>query len=375
MVNILWLCLIPLVWVLITHFAFKTRITIKEAILQGGIAAVLIAFVYGCFVWSNTTDHQILNGHVTSKAQVEVSCEHSYSCNCRTVCSGSGKSRTCRTVCDTCYEHSNDWDWDVRSTVGTFTINRIDRRGSNEPPRFTAVKIGEPAATTSHYTNWVKASPKSLFNMELAEQEAQTKAALIPKYPTTYDYYRVNHTLLVGGAQVPNAAAWDENIDLELRTLGAMKQVNILVVFVNGQTREYAQTLERAWMGGKKNDVIVVLGVTGTTIDWAESFTFGKTAGNGLLAVNLRDDLQKLGSTVDADKGTEIITSHVQTLFKRKNMADYEYLREEGGPTATQIGWLVGVLFVLLIVSSVLLWKYDVFQKGVRRYRSAYTRW
>jgi len=367
MENALWLCLIPIIWVLVTRFALKREITWKEAGLQGSCSILLVIAIYAALAWSNVSDKQILNGEVTGKEKNWVSCEHSYSCNCREECSGSGDSRSCSTVCDTCYEHMNDWDWDVYTTVGDETIDRIDDRGEEMPPRWDAVKIGEPAAREKRYTNYVLAAPNSLFNMALAEEEAKTKAALIPSYPKVHDYYRVNRVLSVG-VSVPTADRWNELLNDALRSMGAQYQVNIVLVFVKGQDRSYAQMLERAWLGGKKNDVTIVVGTDGTKIDWVEAFTFGKTAGNAMLAIKLRDNLQELGTTEDPDKGVEVATTAIKQHFTRKQMSDYEYLKAEGGPTTDQVTWLIGTILILLAISSFLLWKYDVLEEeGFKR--------
>src|SRR4051812_22989724 len=74
------------------------------------VAGAILAFS----IFGQTMDEEVWNGHVTSKEQVRVSCSHSYSCNCRQSCTSSGKGgQSCTTVCDTCYEHSNDYDWDL----------------------------------------------------------------------------------------------------------------------------------------------------------------------------------------------------------------------------------------------------------------------
>lgn len=359
----LWLCLIPLVWAAIAHFVLPKTVSWREGALQGGIGVFLVLVIYMSMFWSNTTDVELLNGQVTSKQQTRVSCSHSYSCNCRESCSGSGSNRSCSTTCDTCYEHPYDWDWDVLTTVGTITIDRIDRRGSYEPPRWTAVQIGEPAAREHRYTNYIKAAPHSLFNMKLAEQDAKKHAALIPVYPRVYDYYRVDHVIDINTG-VKNRQQWDAEIDASLRSLGGLKQANIIVVFVRGVGREYKTVLERAWVGGKKNDVVIIVGTEGTAIKWVEAFTFGKTSGNAMLAVRLRDELQAFGTTTEPAAAVAIITRLITTNFKRKPMAEYKYLASEAGPSATQLGWLVGILTILLTISTVLLHKYDLFGEG-----------
>lgn len=360
-----WFCLIPLVWSAIAYFVLPKTVSWREAAVMGGAGSFLLIVIVGMLFWSNTSDTEILNGHVTNKKQVRVSCSHSYSCNCRTVCSGTGDSRSCSTQCDTCYEHPWDWDWSVYTSVGNLSIERVDRRGKNEPPRWTAVQIGEPAARPHRFTNYVKAAPHSLFNMVLAEKEAKSLAGMIPRYPAVFDYYRVHHALDVR-AGVANLAEWDAEIDRALIKLGASKQANILVVFVTGVGREYKDSLERAWAGGKKNDVVVVVGVNGVAIEWVESFTFGKTAGNAMLAVRLRDELQALETIEDPVKGVATISALVQGEYTRRQMEDYKYLAKEAGPSDTQLGWTVSIMIGLLIIASFLFHRYDPFGDAFR---------
>src|SRR5690349_13112667 len=86
-------------------FLLSKSICAKELMIMVLCQVVVAGVSAGICYSSNTSDVEVINGFVTSKQQQRVSCSHSYSCRCHRVCSGSGKNRTCRQKCDTCYEH------------------------------------------------------------------------------------------------------------------------------------------------------------------------------------------------------------------------------------------------------------------------------
>lgn len=350
---VLLLLAIPLVWAFAARYLLPATIETGEAAVNSGIAAFVMVALYCMFFWSNTRDTEILNGYVTGKERNKVSCEHSYQCMCVQSCSSDGRGgQSCTEICQTCYDHSYDIDWDVYTTVGNLEINRIDRQGLGEPPRWTAVRINEPAATSHGYTNYVMASPASLFSSMLTEEELEAKKSILPQPHGIYDYYRVRHTFDIG-AHVASREAWEHGLAHTLRDLGKEKQVNITMVFIAGHGREYKQLLERAWLGGKKNEIVIIVGVTGKQVVWVESFTFGKSAGNGMLHVLLRDELQKLKSVDDAMAGVAVITGIVRKNFVRQQMEKYKYLEDEAGPTEFQIGMMIFIILGLLFGGTI----------------------
>ncbi|MBI4142995.1 hypothetical protein HY480_03920, partial [Candidatus Uhrbacteria bacterium] len=100
---IFWLLLVP-VLIGLGGLAFgKGRITWKEFLVHEGVVILVIGIGYAIAYWSQTTDTEIWNGTITSKTTDRMQCCHSYSCDCRQVCHGSGNERSCHTECDTCY--------------------------------------------------------------------------------------------------------------------------------------------------------------------------------------------------------------------------------------------------------------------------------
>lgn len=341
----LWLLMIPPVLVpFVYKFVFRRTYTMKEFGINIMVSVVLTAAVYGAFNYQSMLDFEVLNGQVTSKSQEKVSCEHSYSCNCRTVqsCSGSGANRSCSssTVCDTCYEHSYDFDWVIRSTVGNSVIDRVDRRGTIAPPRFKTVEIGEPFASNHAYTNYIKASPDSIFFLD--KNLIELYGNKIPNYPTIYDYYRIDRVINVSKDKTL-ANDWNEIINSRLRTMGAQKQVNIVVVLTD-LPFDYSNALFYKWMGGKKNDVILVYGIDNGVVTWFNSTTLGN--GNQKLNFLLREN--SVGSVVNR----ELIESQLNIInssFTRISMSEFEYLKDQREIPL----WVIILTFIISMCGSI----------------------
>lgn len=346
MEYILALLIVPVLWIIASRLLLSHDISTKEMLIQFGITVVFVVAAYYISKANLTSDVEILNGQVTGKNYQHVSCSHSYSCHCYTYYTTDSKGRsTSHEHCDTCYEHAYDIDWNVLTNVGNLEIDRIDRQGVDTPPRWSNVYIGEPASTSKNYDNYIKGAKFSIFNYK-DNQLDQKYAKMIPNYPSVYDYYRINRVVPVG-ILIPNMIALNQGLNNQLRILGPQKQANIVMVIVNTTDPAYRYALERAWIGGKKNDIIIVIGMTYyPQIAWVDVITLGKDAGNEMLQVQLRDQLLKLQSIEKADNVISIIGSTVASDFHRKRMKDYEYLKEEIQPSMTAL-IIISVLTLL----------------------------
>jgi hypothetical protein len=339
--------LIPVGWPIVAKVIWGSEFDWREFAISVAVAALISGGVYQLGQWAQTADTEILNGEVTSKASEHVSCEHSYTCNCRESCSGSGKDRSCSTTCDTCYEHSYDIDWLLKNSVDSpIKIDRVDRRGTVEPPRYRAAKVGDPVAVTHSHTNYIKAVPESLFNH--AKAYAGTFEPLVPQYPLNiYDYHYINR-VLAPSLQVADLDAWNMDVSKLLRKLGPAKQVNLVVVMAKTEDSNYQYALQHAWLGGKKNDVVVMLGVPEyPKLSWVRVMSW---TDKELFKVELRDELAAL-EVVDRSVVLPIVAKHIEQSFVRKQMKDFEYLKSEISPST----WVILLAFFLGLGSSVAL--------------------
>jgi len=335
---------VPLIAVF-AAYVFLNGITWKEFLCIIGAMLVVAGSSAGIVSCANTHDTEAWNGVVTGKQQVWVSCSHSYQCNCRQSCTGSGKNQSCSTVCDTCYEHTNDWDWDVyTSNQETITIDRVDRRGSSEPPRFTAVKMGEPTTLTHGYTNYIKAAPGSLFRHQGLKEKYATS---LPEYPgEVYDYYRMDRLVTIG-LSVNEAKKWNHDLMRINADLGRPKQVNMIVVLVRNKPDDWYYALEESWIGGKKNDAILVVSVDDEMKpQWAQVMAWTT---NELFKIKLRDDIMD-EKVIDRNSVMTALANNVRLYYVRKPMKDFEYLSSQITPSTTE--WVITLIIAFLIAGG-----------------------
>jgi len=329
-------------------FVFLNGITWKEFGLIVLAQLVIAGSSAGIVSCANKHDTEIWNGRVAKKYSHHVSCSHSYPCNCRQVCSGSGKNQSCSTVCDTCYEHFYDVDWTVDDTVGqSWDIDRVDRQGVHEPPRFRAVIVGEPTSGEHSYENYVKASPGSLFRHQGLVEKYKDQ---LPKNPqNVYDYYRLDRLVTVG-MTVPDAKEWNRALSDLNADLGSKKQANIIVVLTRDKPDDWYYALEEWWIGGKKNDVILVVSVDqAMKPQWATVMCWTTSE---LFKIKLRDDIMK-EPVLTRDVVLPILRTNVQQNFVRKPMKDFEYLSSSITPSTTE--WVVTLIIGMVIAVGLIV--------------------
>lgn len=319
----------------------KSEYTWQEMSATMAMVLIVTGTLLAAGTYSSLHDTEVINGQVTSKDHERVHCRHSYSCHCHMVSSGSGKNRTTSEECDTCYDHAYDIDWTVNTTVGNHDIETVDRQGLVEPPRWTATIVGEPAHTTQSYVNYIKGAPDSLFNKTVLMQNKYT----IPAYPDNItDYYRINRVVEVG-VVVKDKVQLNQELNMILRTLGPQKQVNIVPVFT-AYDSNFARALEAAWLGGKKNDVVIVVGLTpDQKISWTYVFSWSKQS---IVNYEIKDGIKDM-ETLDVAKYVEIVNKSISTSYVREPMKTFSYLQEDMSPPT----WCIVLAMLIAFFGSI----------------------
>lgn len=262
---------------------------------------------------SQGIETMVLNGYVTKKQQERTSCSHSYSCNCRTVKSG----KTTTTKCDTCYEHTHDYDWVVYSSLGDYTyINTIDRQGKEEPPRFTSVKIGEAYSIEQQYFSYIKASPLSVFK-DYKEYDKEP----IPSQPKVYDYYRLKH-VVDWKSEYKNTQEVNTLLTQALATTSGKIKANAIVIFYGGSESIVNATRVKT-LGGRINDVTIFINAdVNGNIRKVHAYSWSK---NDIVHVKLRDDILAM-KTIDNQKLVDIINNDLLKYYKHRSNEEFAYL-------------------------------------------------
>jgi hypothetical protein len=305
---------IPLIAKLVLHHS----ICWKEWLLQTGILAVILSGVFFMAQAGQTSDMHIANGQIVDKYKDRVSCSHSYQCRCSTDSKG-------HKTCSTCYRHSFDYDWVLETSVGNIIIDRVNSQGTIEPKRFTQAQIGSPVALGKSWTNYVKASPHSLFH---TTTDLDVYAQSVPEYPATISDYHYNtqRVMTIGKAmQSENMEIWNNDLAHQLKKVGQDVAGNIILIFTDIPSPAFSSAIENKWLRGKYNDTVVVVGVEEDKIMWANAFGWGK---NPLLYITLRDEIMAL-KTVDRDSMMTTVSQTVITHYAPLEKDHFKYLKSD----------------------------------------------
>jgi len=340
-----------------SKFVIRKGITWKESFIMMAITSAVAIIFYYTGRYIETYDREVINGEVVKK-YVETRhcytncgcCRNSYPCHCRTRCSGSGKSRSCYIVCDTCYAYSWEKYYHVDANISRYEINVIDPQGINTPPRYDRVKIGDPVTETTSCTNYVKGAAHSLFHKE----NLTTKYTAFPEYPIeVYDYYKIDRAISLD-VNISNINYLNDKIADINKNIGFKKHGNVINVFANKVEPDYIYALQANWKGAKKNDIVILTHITNyPNYDWVQVFSWSK---NELFNVQLRDGLNN-HKVVD-DKYFDIILHTSMKQFERKEMKEYEYLKYEIEPP-TWIMWLTIIIIVGAMIFMTIKFKED----------------
>lgn len=349
MIYIVLLMLMPVLITVAAFIMFRPVLEWKQCLATIGICACIVVGGYFFSVTSSTTDVEILSGRISRKGSVKVGCEHSYPCNCRTETTGSGSSQTTTTVCDTCYDHSFDIDWVLYTNIGkSIRIRRIDDQGLKTPPRWTAAFVGEPVALENYFVNYVKANPDSVL---VRHNAVRVDGLPVPEPPVSvYDYYRVDRYLTVAFTDPGyQGMVWMLN---ELNAnLGPLKQVNVVVVAAKTADERYSQAIEEKWLGGKKNDLVLILGVPEyPRIEWSHVMSWSRSED---MKVNIEEAVEEIGDLREKQKIIQVLDKEIREHWSRRQMKDFEYLAVSVRPSTRS---MVTIFLISSSVAMLLSW-------------------
>ena len=344
-----------------------------ELLVQIGVSVLSLYFIAGLFFYhgSDLPDEEIWNGYVTRATYQEI--WDSTSCN-----SCSANDKDCRSDCR-CVTNGEAWEFKTsndetipttRETYSNFVSqfnneNKIANQGDHcaghrgarwETTYDHSVKTVVPTASFHSYVNYFKAS--QAFRSKKKRGVKGYEKYLLP-YPQVYggafgpiEVDRV----LTAGVVVPRP--WQEGVDRALdkalATLGATKQVNVLVYVVGADANFYG-ALEVAWDGGKKNDVIVLVGVTDfPSIKWVSIMSW---AANPAFNGRLRDRLRALGNLADGELFAQQIIDQLtrppsEAGYARLPMEELAHLAGEANIADWAIfGTIAAYAFAVLLTS------------------------
>ncbi len=333
------------------------KFTWTELPIQLVASSVTILILYMLFYTTsgNLSDHELLNGYVEKAEYYEAWTEEvTYTEEEECGTDSDGNTKYC-TVTKT-REDYHPPSWDLVTTLGAISIdegtygnyvrhwgnekkvnlNHMDQVSHGDGDMFFSHHAGTldakmvPASIEHHYLNYLKASD----SIKKVSGQLSGFQELLKPYPKVYSAgfgpIEVDR-VINAGVTLPNN--WSNNLDRELdcilAQLGASKQVNVLVYVAKTADPQFGFALEEHWVKGKKNDVIVVIGLNQfPKIDFVHVIAWTKVEEFPLM---LRNRIMDLGEAKDPHQIAEIISSQLTMSpanggFVRMPMSDLEYL-------------------------------------------------
>lgn len=357
---ILALLLVPLLIGAVTYRRSGGRITLTEFAVQELVVIALIVGAYFASYYGRMTDTEIWNGRITVKDTEITPCHHTYSCNPYPC--GKDNKDTCY---ETCYRHpSGDRRWYALTSNDETAFDDGGNPPDDPPPeRWTQIRVGEPTAIEHHYLNYIMGNPDSVLRRRGI---AARFAGQLPNYPEVYDAYRTSRLLAIG-VSIPNQDALNRQLSELNADLGAARQVNMTIIVVNQADPMYLEGLREHWLGGKKNDLVVVIGAPNfPEIAWSGVMSWTR---NEDVKIGIRNRINDL-RTFDGNAVIGIIRDEVSHRFVRRPMADFEYLTSTIEPPTWAL-WLTAILGILISMGlSWVFYHFDPFERGFRRMMS-----
>jgi len=336
-------------------------------------AGIVLYFVFGLLLAlpKDLVQKEILNGHV-SKATYEEAWteeeERTRQVSCGTDSEGNTKYKTETYYVDVYHPES----YYLSTSFGTKSISRGIYCGNLKAfnktekfidvSRYDQVSYGDgnkyeyyfssgelPFSTYHSYVNFITASETTILKNNSQEILKKYK---IPNYPTIY-------TTEYGNTLIDRVMNYEDAIDGKTESIiennlntwssqmSYTKQCNLFLVLTK-KDQNFYNALKVKYKNGNKNDIIVVIGVKDSKVDWINASCYSQ---DQKFNSNLKTFLN---SNID-EEFVNKLTKNVFVYYKRKSMDDYEYLMHNLPINGV-------VLFILIIVICGSLFAFNYYQ-------------
>lgn len=203
--------------------------------------------------------------------------------------------------------------------------------------------------TTPHsYTNKIKASQShTIFKYsDISEEDA--KELGLYEYP---DIKLMNQNPIIGRYASDKDK---QRIKYINATYGKTHQFRVYILFYEGKNIEISEQQKAYWQNGNKNEFVVCLGTQQDSVVWCNPFSW---CDEPKLEVLTRDYFIQ-NPKVDIDAYGKWLQTQIPTKWKRKEFADFEYIRI--GLSRGQYIALIIIMILLNIGISVFLVMNDI---------------
>ena len=343
----IWLALlIPALSVGILALFFSHRTKWWEFGLPFLASLLLVGAAKAIAVATMVHDTEIWNDYVVQAQYYERWNEYIHqTCSFQT-CSGSGQNQVCTTHyydCSYVANHPEHW---VAVTAGKQDFSITQEKYQYFVKLFGSTPIFKDLARHYHsidgdmyYTNWprtvdtvepvntehtyenrVQAS-RSVFNYErISDDTAQAEGLFA--YPKLQVF---NYPSVLGNCG-PDTKQADRLLSVQNALLGAKKELRMWLLCAPTTDPTFGQRQEAYWVGGNKNEVVVVVGLNEQKeVSWVHPFSWTKEREP---LVEIRDSIPR-GEPLNPVRLASFMASQLEAKFTRRQFAEFDYLSVE----------------------------------------------
>ena len=353
------------VWAIVVVLLGVTKILLHQEfhwLEFGGVAAVMFVSVFGwvalMFLWTaDLQDHAVRNSYA-----VQVVYEEEYvdeSCTTREDDDGD-KYEECHDV------HIGPFYYIVTADEDKIFIS------SDEYDKFKSIfgqehKIGHnngdvrdgdilavdfqsgdqlvPTSFEYSYINYVRASDNIIRETGHVERYQEYLVDYPEVQSNLYGPIDIDR-VIVKNAQV--LMGWQNTVDQNLsQGLATLEEVDVnVLVYIVDTDQGFYHALSEYWVGGKKNDAIVLIGMTQWPyVDWCRILSWTDSQE---FKIGLEGAIYDLDRISDADEFSETIMTYVRDSYEPKPIEDFEYLRYN----LTLAWWAIVIAVILVAISQ-----------------------
>lgn len=193
-----------------------------------------------------------------------------------------------------------------------------------------------PITIVGRYTNKVKLSDQSIFNISEVSNEDKEKFGL-------YDYPNINKLI-----QYPILGGGTEKQQFDLMYLngliGEEKQVRIFILLFEGKDLKAGEYQSWYWTNGNKNELNICIGTDNGKITWLHPFSWTP---NIKLLIDIKNDIHNM-DTLHLDKIILYLGEKVKQDFVRREFEEFDYLTIEPKPLHIFLSFIFIVIINIL---------------------------
>jgi hypothetical protein len=294
-----------------------------------------------------------------------------------TVCTGSGKYRSCISTPRTRHDFHPD-SYYLQHDFGSTSINehqwnkakndfdssQTDSGHSGQSSygdgrTYTSIPNKTiPVVSESSDINYIYASKTNIIKSAVHKDLEKRYHKELVQYPElnedTYGNYTFN--------RVFNAHLVDDKLAKQLNNFlstyaslkGHSKQVNPIVYFTTATDREFVYVIKGYYRDAHKNDAVLVVSVTDGNVNWIDSFGLTKNAEFFVQNRAIEQKIEAVKSDVEVFQLFSLYRDNIDKHWKREPMSNYKYL---SGDIDLPIGYEIFIVLFNL-VGSFFLFRY-----------------